>query len=139
MEPSDNSHLQTPISDDRKHPCVLCQRRKVKCDRKDPCGNCNKSGVECVPASTLPRKRKRRFAEAELLARLRRYERHLKRYGADIDAINREGTPEYEFLGTTTTIKAHHTVSPRLNSAVSSEADAVRCSQVHRLVGQVKK
>lgn len=37
-----------------------------------------------------PRKRKKRFPEAELLARLRRYERHLRSYGADIEAINRE-------------------------------------------------
>lgn len=77
--------------DRRKHPCVLCQKRKVKCDRNDPCTNCTKAHVECISQSTLPpKRRKKRFAEAELLARLRRYEDHLRRYGADIDAINNE-------------------------------------------------
>lgn len=36
-----------------------------------------------------PKKRKRRFPEAELLARIRRYEDALKGYGADIDAISK--------------------------------------------------
>lgn len=76
----------------RKHPCLLCQQRKVKCDRSDPCANCVKARVECVSPTTLPpRRRKKRFPEAELLARLRKYEDHLRRYGADIDAINSEG------------------------------------------------
>lgn len=76
----------------RKHPCLLCQQRKVKCDRKEPCSNCVKAGVaKCEAAPQYPpRKRKRRFPEAELLARLRRYERHLRSYGADLEAINRE-------------------------------------------------
>ncbi|KAE8441227.1 hypothetical protein EG329_005591 [Mollisiaceae sp. DMI_Dod_QoI] len=76
----------------RKHPCVLCQQRKVKCDRNEPCQNCTKARVECISPLTLPpKKRKRRFPEAELLARIRRYEEALKSYGADIDAINGEG------------------------------------------------
>lgn len=55
--------------------CILCQQRKVKCDRKVPCGNCVKASVQCVPASMLPhRPRKRRFAERELLDRVRYYE-----------------------------------------------------------------
>ncbi len=75
-----------------KHPCVLCQKRKVRCDRNYPCANCTKARVECISPSTLPpRRRKKRFPEAELLARLKRYEEHLRRYGADIDAINAEG------------------------------------------------
>lgn len=76
----------------RKHPCLLCQQRKVRCDRNEPCSNCVKAGaVKCEAAPQYPpRKRKKRFPEAELLARLRRYERHLRSYGADIDAINRE-------------------------------------------------
>lgn len=76
----------------RKHPCVLCQQRKVKCDRTEPCANCTKARVECISPSTLPpKRRKKRFPEAELLARLRRYEDHLRAYGADIDAINSGG------------------------------------------------
>lgn len=48
--------------------------------------------MECVSPNTLPpRRRKKRFPEAELLARLRKYEDYLRSYGADIDAINREG------------------------------------------------
>ncbi|KAG9234141.1 fungal-specific transcription factor domain-containing protein [Amylocarpus encephaloides] len=78
----------------RKHPCVLCQSRKVKCDRNNPCANCTKARVECVSTSILPpKRRKKRFPEAELLARLRRYEAHLRNYGADIDAINQEEMP----------------------------------------------
>jgi Fungal Zn(2)-Cys(6) binuclear cluster domain len=76
----------------RKHPCVLCQQRKVKCDRSDPCANCTKARVECISPTTLPpKRRKKRFPEAELLARLRRYEEALKIYGVDIDALNAEG------------------------------------------------
>lgn len=68
---------------------MLCQQRKVRCDRNYPCANCRKARAECIsPASLPPRKRKKRFPEAELLARLRRYEEHLKKYGADIDSIN---------------------------------------------------
>lgn len=78
----------------RKHPCVLCQQRKVKCDRNSPCANCTKARVECVsPVKSAHKRRKKRFPEAELLARLRKYEEHLRRYGADIDAINQEVTP----------------------------------------------
>jgi hypothetical protein len=40
-----------------------------------------------------PKRRKKRFPEAELLARIRRYEAHLRHYGADLDAINREEAP----------------------------------------------
>lgn len=76
----------------RKHPCVLCQQRKVKCDRNEPCNNCTRARVECISPSTLPpKRRKKRFPEAELLARLRKYEDHLRGYGADIDAINGGG------------------------------------------------
>jgi len=75
----------------KKHPCILCSQRKIKCDRNQPCANCKRSGSECLSLSTLPaRKRKKRFAEAELLARLRKYEHHLRNYGADIEAINSE-------------------------------------------------
>ena len=80
-----------PIGSQKKHPCLLCQQRKVKCDRNEPCFHCRKAGVDCVSPPQHPqRRRKRRFPEAELLARIRRYEHHLKSYGADIDAINRE-------------------------------------------------
>lgn len=69
--------------------CALCHRRKVKCDKKDPCTYCVTHRVPCIPAApAVPRPRKKRFPEAELLARLKRYETALKSYGADIEAIN---------------------------------------------------
>ena len=47
-----------------------------------------KSHSDCIAtASAHPRQRKKRFPEAILLARIRRYEEVLKSYGADIDAI----------------------------------------------------
>jgi hypothetical protein len=107
----------------KKHPCVLCQQRKVKCDRSDPCGNCVKACVECVSPTTLPpRRRKKRFPEAELLARLRKYEDHLRRYGADIDAINREGPATDMAPPTNPTIKTYQVVG---NSKVSQTCQAV--------------
>ena len=46
--------------------------------------------MECVaPSTDLPPKRKRRFPEAELLARLRRYEAYFKENGLDPEAIGR--------------------------------------------------
>lgn len=80
--------VQPGVLKSRAQACVRCQQRKVKCDKKDPCSNCVKGGAECTSAALLPpRRRKRRFAEAELLARLRRYEEVLTSYGVDIDAI----------------------------------------------------
>lgn len=77
----------------RRLPCLPCQRRKVKCDRNEPCSNCVKGRVECVsPNPALPRKRKRRFAEAELLARLRRYEAYFIENGVDADTIGHTAT-----------------------------------------------
>lgn len=72
----------------QRHPCLLCQQRKVKCDRKTPCSNCVKFRADCLaPRSDLPAKRKRRFPEAELLARIRRYETYFRENGLDPEAI----------------------------------------------------
>jgi len=108
-------------SGQKKHPCVLCQQRKVKCDRELPCSNCQKACAECISPSTLPpRPRKRRFPEAELLARIRKYEHHLRSYGADIDAIDREKLPEVnessrtkESRSTPPYLEAHRPLSVR--------------------------
>ncbi|TAQ90796.1 hypothetical protein B7494_g869 [Chlorociboria aeruginascens] len=97
----------SPAAGHRKRSCVRCQQRKVKCDRSEPCLNCIKARVECISASTLsPRTRKKRFPEAELLSRLKKYERHLRAYGADIDAINSEveGTKSSPALSSPTRI-----------------------------------
>jgi hypothetical protein len=60
--------------------CQLCQQRKVKCDRKFPCSNCVRGNTRCVPATLLPRQRRRRFPERELLARIRHYEALLQQH-----------------------------------------------------------
>jgi hypothetical protein len=95
--PAESITLESrPSPHQSKRPaCILCQQRKVKCDRKSPCSHCVKAQAECQLQSGL-RKRKKRFAEAELLERLRRYEVHLKAYGADLNAINEGVQPVKE-------------------------------------------
>lgn len=76
---TDANHTITPVvRSQRILACVLCQQRKVKCDRKFPCVHCVRAGVDCVPAALLPRQRRRRFPERELLERLRHYETLLR-------------------------------------------------------------
>ncbi|KAL4780322.1 hypothetical protein BJX76DRAFT_351107 [Aspergillus varians] len=74
--------------------CLLCQQRKVKCDRTFPCANCVKTKAQCVPAGLLPRRRKRRFAERELLDRLRQYEDLLRRNNIEFKPLH--GDPPKE-------------------------------------------
>jgi hypothetical protein len=78
-EHSADGHFPTTKSQ-RVLSCVLCSQRKVKCDRKFPCTNCSKASAQCVPASSVPRQRRRRFPERELLDRLRLYEDLLKKH-----------------------------------------------------------
>ncbi|KAL6703428.1 hypothetical protein ACN47E_009687 [Coniothyrium glycines] len=70
--------------------CVLCQRRKVKCDRRFPCANCTKAGAHCVSAALLPRQRRRRFPEKELLERLRHYESLLRQHHVTFEPLHAE-------------------------------------------------
>lgn len=70
--------------------CVLCQQRKVKCDRRFPCANCVKSRAQCVPATLLPRQRRRRYPERELLNRLRNYEELLRQNNISFDPLHRD-------------------------------------------------
>ncbi|CZS94877.1 related to binuclear zinc cluster transcription factor that regulates the ratio between aurofusarin and rubrofusarin biosynthesis [Rhynchosporium agropyri] len=72
--------------------CLLCQQRKVKCDRKHPCANCIKSRAQCLPATQVPRQRKRRFPERELLDRLRRYEDIMRRNNIEFDPLHKESS-----------------------------------------------
>lgn len=142
MSFNETTHQQSLNSDSRKHPCILCQQRKVKCDRSELCGNCRKAGVECISAATLPpRKRKRRFPEAELLARLRRYEHHLRSYGADIDALNRDA--EASLPTNTSIVKSSHSDScPPGHEAIDSlspEPVAARFPSVRRSLRHVEK
>lgn len=82
--------------------CVLCQQRKVKCDRQFPCGNCVRSHARCVPAATqVPRQRRRRFPERELLDRLRRYESLLHHSNIKFEPLHKDHpTTEKQMLST---------------------------------------
>ena len=83
-----------PMRDKRVLACVLCQQRKIKCDRNFPCQHCTKARVQCVPAGQLPRRRKRRFAERELLEQLKRYEELLKENGIEYEPLTKDnGAP----------------------------------------------
>ncbi|KAL3433564.1 hypothetical protein BDV09DRAFT_196658 [Aspergillus tetrazonus] len=84
---SDISHAAKPI---RVLSCVMCQQRKVRCDRTFPCANCVKAKAQCIPANLLPRRRKRRFPERELLDRLRRYETLLRQNDIEFDPLHPE-------------------------------------------------
>ena len=89
MEPAAKLQASPPSQSYRQqHSCALCHQRKVKCDKKNPCSYCASRGVPCAPLTrSSPGPRKKRFPEAELLARLRAYEAALKSYGADINLI----------------------------------------------------
>ena len=68
--------------------CMLCHQRKIKCDRRFPCANCQKTSTQCIPAALLPRQRRRRFPERELLDRLRRYEDLLQKHKINFDPLH---------------------------------------------------
>lgn len=86
--------MSSSTNPSKLYSCQLCTKRKVKCDKRDPCSYCVRCGQACTrPDANLPRPRKKRFAEAELLARLKRYEEALKSYGADLERINNEKAP----------------------------------------------
>jgi hypothetical protein len=80
-----------------------------------------------------PKRRKKRFPEAELLAKLRRYEEALRRYGADIDAINAEGgsAPLESVLSV-------QLKNPPLD-CVAERMEAIRSFAVRRSLKHVKK
>lgn len=87
MTPEDHSASPQQPKPQRILACVLCQQRKVKCDRRFPCANCVKARVQCVPATLTKPRRRRRFAERDLLDRLHRYEDLLRRNGIPFDAL----------------------------------------------------
>ncbi|KAG7290108.1 hypothetical protein NEMBOFW57_000103 [Staphylotrichum longicolle] len=87
--------------------CQLCQQRKVKCDRKFPCTNCVRGKAQCVPATLLPRQRRRRFPERELLARIRHYEAVLQQHKIKFDPLHppaSAGTPTESTAGSPETL-----------------------------------
>ncbi|TGO82697.1 hypothetical protein BPOR_0775g00030 [Botrytis porri] len=75
--------------------CLRCQQRKIKCDRRYPCSACIKSRVQCIPATQLPRRRRRRFPERELLDRLRKYEDLLRQNNIKFEPLHKE-SPQIE-------------------------------------------
>lgn len=89
-----------PVKTSRILACILCQQRKVKCDRKFPCANCTKARAECIPATLLPRQRRRRYAERDLLARLRRYEEILKQNNIPFEGLENEQADRRTSVGT---------------------------------------
>jgi hypothetical protein len=82
------AHRQHASKAQRVLACVLCQQRKVKCDRKFPCANCTKAGTQCTSASIIPRQRRRRFPERDLLDRLRHYEDLLRRHHIPFEPLH---------------------------------------------------
>jgi len=85
---SDKTFPKVSLNSQRILSCVMCQQRKVKCDRDFPCANCAKAGVQCVPAGSIPRQRRRRFPERELLDRLRHYEDLLSRNNVSFEPMH---------------------------------------------------
>ena len=66
--------------------CVTCRKRKVRCDKIDPCTNCQKAGIECVfPQPGRAPRRTKKPQDAELLARLRRLEGVVQKWGKGVD------------------------------------------------------
>ena len=86
--PSRSRPPATTMKAQRILACVQCQYRKIKCNREFPCSNCIKTGVQCVPANLVPKQRRRRFPERELLDRLRRYEDLLKHHRIQFDPLH---------------------------------------------------
>lgn len=95
-EPNSPSTSRQGTKPPRVLACALCQQRKVRCDRKFPCANCLKSGVECVPATTGHRERKRRFAERQLLDRIRTYEDLLRENNVEFKPLHKNQEQQEE-------------------------------------------
>lgn len=80
--------IKAPVKQQRVLACVSCQQRKIKCDRHFPCAHCLRGGISCMPASLVPRQRRRRFPERDLLQRLRHYEDLLRQNNVDIQPLH---------------------------------------------------
>lgn len=92
-EPEPNSYSAPKIT--RGHSCILCQQRKVRCDRQKPCSNCIKARAECVQSTpTLPRRRRKKATDTDLMAKIRRYEQLLKTHGLKTEEDGEEGVEE---------------------------------------------
>lgn len=69
--------------------CSHCYQKKLKCDLGNPCHHCVRNQVECIPVEVTSRPHKKRFPEAELMTKIKRYETALQSYGAELEAINK--------------------------------------------------
>ena len=99
---SPNAHtLNTSLKPQRVLACVLCQKRKIKCDRKYPCANCVRSQTQCIPSTQVPRRRRRRFPERELLERLRKYEDLLRKNNINFEPLHKDLTEANETINMT--------------------------------------
>jgi hypothetical protein len=67
QEDARGSLLDTATTGSR-HPCVSCQRRKVKCDRKSPCSRCLAYGQDCRQPETRRAPRRARRAVPGLVS-----------------------------------------------------------------------
>lgn len=83
-----DSTVTAPVKQQRVLACISCQQRKIKCDRHFPCAHCLRGGIACVPASLVPRQRRRRFPERDLLQRLRHYEDLLRQNNVDFQPLH---------------------------------------------------
>jgi Fungal Zn(2)-Cys(6) binuclear cluster domain len=113
--------------------CVLCQQRKVKCDRKFPCANCVRSHVQCVPAATpVPRQRRRRFPERELLDRLHHYESLLRHSNIKFEPLHKDySTTENKSGRSYESRDGEQLVATAGVDESSSPSVAVKCEMVY--------
>ncbi|KAL5050911.1 hypothetical protein BDW71DRAFT_194039 [Aspergillus fruticulosus] len=133
---SDSPHTTKPT---RVLSCVLCQQRKVRCDRTFPCANCVKSKVQCIPADLLPRRRKRRFPERELLDRLRKYETLLRQNDIEFDPLHPEAATESDAHQTSGSVEPENRdpTSRALSSRSKSSGSAYEAKDLWNAVNQM--
>jgi hypothetical protein len=89
-----NVSSESTLINEARHPCVNCQRRKVKCDRLLPCTNCLTHGHQCtqLPSRRKPRNPRRdKVEKANVLDRVRQLEETL-------DSMRAQFTPVVEEL-----------------------------------------
>lgn len=104
--------------------CASCQQRKVKCDRKFPCSTCIKSGLQCIPVAA-PRRRRRRFPEAELLQRVRHLEDLLRQHNIDFEPLHGNVAEKGVAERSDSTIGKERRRSPEIKMETTFEAKYV--------------
>lgn len=102
---------------------MLCAQRKVKCDRKSPCSNCAKAGAQCLSGAAVPRQRRRRFPERELLERLRHYEGLLSKNNIPFEPLH---APQTRESSKTNSPNEEHTGADRGNEIAKRTAEPSR-------------